>query len=106
MTNGGNAWEYPRGISKPCSRVEKAVREAIALLATITRGTKEMTLPPLGNAVNLDPGILAWHEIAGPHFSESRILALANAYEKATDWHKRTPPLTPDTTVPPIAVSR
>ena len=27
--------------------------------------------------------------IAGPHFSESRVLVLANAYEKATDWHKR-----------------
>jgi aspartyl-tRNA(Asn)/glutamyl-tRNA(Gln) amidotransferase subunit A len=40
--------------------------------------------------------------IAGPRFSESRVLALANAYEKATDWHKRTPPLTPETPVPPI----
>ena len=40
--------------------------------------------------------------IAGPHFSESRVLALANAYEKATDWHKRRPPLTPATPVPPI----
>jgi Asp-tRNA(Asn)/Glu-tRNA(Gln) amidotransferase A subunit family amidase len=200
--------------------VEKAVMEAIALLATITRGTKEMTLPPLGNAVNLEPEILAWHEqyfktqpdkysapvrrclavatatnaraedyiravwalqelrrrvdrsfsevdlvvlpttrvvappigellqrdanpkpgdslkdypsciffnvyglpavsvpcgfsktglpigltIAGPHFSESRILALADAYEKATDWHQRIPPLTPDTPVPQIDV--
>jgi aspartyl-tRNA(Asn)/glutamyl-tRNA(Gln) amidotransferase subunit A len=40
--------------------------------------------------------------IAGPHFSDSRVLALASAYEKATDWHKRRPPLTPDTPVPPI----
>ena len=40
--------------------------------------------------------------IAGPHFSETRVLALANAYEKVTDWHKRTPPLTPETPVPPI----
>jgi aspartyl-tRNA(Asn)/glutamyl-tRNA(Gln) amidotransferase subunit A len=201
--------------------VGKAVMEAIALLATITRGTKQMTLPPLGNAVHLEPEILAWHEqyfktqpdkysapvrrslavatatnaraedyiravwalqelrrrvdqsfsevdlvvlpttrvvappigellqrdanpkpgdslkdypsciffnvyglpaislpcgfskrglpigltIAGPHFSESRILALANAYEKATDWHHRIPPLTPDTPVPHISVS-
>ena len=201
--------------------VEKAVMEAIALLATITSGTKEMTLPPLGNAVNLEPEILAWHEqyfkvqpdkyrapvrrslaiatainaraedyiraqwalqelrrrvdnsfsevdlvvlpttrvvappigellqrdanpkpgdslkdypsciffnvyglpaisvpcgfsktglpvgltIAGPHFSESRVLALANAYEKATDWRRRIPPLTPDTPVPRISVS-
>jgi aspartyl-tRNA(Asn)/glutamyl-tRNA(Gln) amidotransferase subunit A len=40
--------------------------------------------------------------IAGPHLSESRVLALANAYEKATNWHERRPPLTPETPVPPI----
>lgn len=198
--------------------VEKAVMEAIDLLGTMTKGVKDMTLPPLGLAANLDSELLAWHEqffkahpdkymasvrrslteasaaniravdyihalwalqklrrtvddsftdvdlvvlpttrvvaptieellrrevntnpqdpetdfpdcvffdvyglpaisvpcgfssiglpigltIAGPHFSESRVLALANAYEKATNWHKRTPPLTPDTPVPPI----
>jgi aspartyl-tRNA(Asn)/glutamyl-tRNA(Gln) amidotransferase subunit A len=43
--------------------------------------------------------------IAGPHFSESRVLALAKAYEKATDWHRRITPLTPDTPVPHISVS-
>jgi aspartyl-tRNA(Asn)/glutamyl-tRNA(Gln) amidotransferase subunit A len=31
--------------------------------------------------------------IAGPRFSEGRILALAAAYEKATSWHKRLPPM-------------
>ena len=41
-------------------------------------------------------------EIAGPHFSESRILALAQGYERVTDWHKRKPNLTPDTSVPPL----
>jgi aspartyl-tRNA(Asn)/glutamyl-tRNA(Gln) amidotransferase subunit A len=40
--------------------------------------------------------------IAGPHFSESRVFALANAYEKATGWHKRVPPLDAGTPVPPI----
>jgi aspartyl-tRNA(Asn)/glutamyl-tRNA(Gln) amidotransferase subunit A len=38
--------------------------------------------------------------IAGPRFSESRVLALASAYEKATEWHKRQPPIRPDTPVP------
>jgi aspartyl-tRNA(Asn)/glutamyl-tRNA(Gln) amidotransferase subunit A len=33
--------------------------------------------------------------IAGPHFSESRVLAQAQAYQAATDWHTRRPPLTP-----------
>jgi len=31
--------------------------------------------------------------IAGPRFSEGTILALAKAYEGATDWHTRRPPL-------------
>jgi aspartyl-tRNA(Asn)/glutamyl-tRNA(Gln) amidotransferase subunit A len=41
--------------------------------------------------------------IAGPRFSEGKVLALAAAYERATEWHKRRPPLTPDTAVPPLA---
>src|SRR5215471_12568025 len=43
--------------------------------------------------------------IAGPRFSESRVLALASAYERATEWHKRRPPLEPSTPVPPLAVT-
>jgi aspartyl-tRNA(Asn)/glutamyl-tRNA(Gln) amidotransferase subunit A len=41
--------------------------------------------------------------IAGPRFSESRVLALAAAYERATEWHHRKPPLKPDMTVPALA---
>jgi aspartyl-tRNA(Asn)/glutamyl-tRNA(Gln) amidotransferase subunit A len=40
--------------------------------------------------------------IAGPRFGEGRILALAHAYEQATAWHTRKPPLNPRTPVPPI----
>jgi len=40
--------------------------------------------------------------IAGPHFSEGKILALAHAYEQETRWDTHRPPLTPDTPVPPI----
>lgn len=40
--------------------------------------------------------------IAGPHFSEGKVLALAYAYQQATDWHKRRPQLSPETFVPPI----
>jgi len=43
--------------------------------------------------------------IAGPRFSESRVLALANAYERATEWHSRRPPLKPDMPLPPLAVT-
>jgi len=40
--------------------------------------------------------------IAGPHFSEGKILALARAYEQECKWDLRRPPLKPDTPVPPI----
>ncbi len=40
--------------------------------------------------------------IAGPRFSEARVLALAAAYERATDWHTRRPALTPETIVPVV----
>jgi len=43
--------------------------------------------------------------IAGPRFSESRVLALAHAYERRTAWHSRKPPLQPSTAIPPLAVT-
>jgi hypothetical protein len=39
-------------------------------------------------------------------FTKSRILALSRAYEQATSWFSRRPPLHPDTQVPPVAVER
>jgi len=41
--------------------------------------------------------------LAGPRFSEGRLLALAHAYQQQTDFHKRRPPLTPDMKVPDLA---
>jgi aspartyl-tRNA(Asn)/glutamyl-tRNA(Gln) amidotransferase subunit A len=43
--------------------------------------------------------------IAGPRFSEGRVLALAHAFEQATEHHKRKPPIRPDTPVPPLAAT-
>jgi aspartyl-tRNA(Asn)/glutamyl-tRNA(Gln) amidotransferase subunit A len=40
--------------------------------------------------------------IAGPHFSEGKIMALAQAYEIETKWDTHRPALKPDTPVPPI----
>ncbi len=44
-------------------------------------------------------------QIAGPLFGESSVLALAHAYQQETDWHKRRPPLQPDTKVPALSKS-
>ena len=41
--------------------------------------------------------------LAGPRFSEGRLLALAHAYQQQTDFHQRRPPLTPNTQVPELA---
>jgi len=43
--------------------------------------------------------------IAGPRFSEGKVLALARAFEQATDFHARKPPIRPDTPVPPLAAT-
>jgi aspartyl-tRNA(Asn)/glutamyl-tRNA(Gln) amidotransferase subunit A len=43
--------------------------------------------------------------IAGPRFSESRVLALARAYESATEWHSQRPPLSPEMPVPALATT-
>ena len=40
--------------------------------------------------------------IAGPRFSEGRVLALAHAYEQATQWHSRKPILSPTMVIPPV----
>jgi aspartyl-tRNA(Asn)/glutamyl-tRNA(Gln) amidotransferase subunit A len=32
-------------------------------------------------------------QISGNHFAESTVLAVAHAYEQATEWHRRQPPL-------------
>jgi aspartyl-tRNA(Asn)/glutamyl-tRNA(Gln) amidotransferase subunit A len=49
-----------------------------------------------------DAGLPVGLMIAGPRFAEGRVLALARAFEQATEWHRRQPPLTPDTPVPAL----
>ncbi|MGA3188707.1 MAG: amidase [Bryobacteraceae bacterium] len=44
-------------------------------------------------------------QISGPRFGEVNVFALAHAYQEATEWHKRKPPLEPDTKVPTLSKS-
>jgi aspartyl-tRNA(Asn)/glutamyl-tRNA(Gln) amidotransferase subunit A len=64
-------------------------------------GIPAISIPCGFTASGLPIGLM----IAGPRFSEGRVLALARAYERATDWHKRKPPLQPDMPVPKLAVT-
>ena len=61
-------------------------------------GVPAISIPCGFSKVGMPIGLM----IAGPHFSESEVLALAYAFQQATDWHLRRPPLTPDMPVPPI----
>jgi aspartyl-tRNA(Asn)/glutamyl-tRNA(Gln) amidotransferase subunit A len=44
-------------------------------------------------------------QISGPRLGEVNVIALAYAYQEATEWHKRKPPLQPDTKVPVLSKS-
>lgn len=61
-------------------------------------GLPAISIPCGISSTGLPVGLM----IAGPHFSEGKIFALAQAYERETKWDLRRPPLTPDTPVPPI----
>ncbi len=43
---------------------------------------------PCGRLGHLPVGL----QLIGPHFAEDRLLALAEAFQRETDWHLRTPP--------------
>ena len=61
-------------------------------------GIPAISVPCGFTAAGLPVGLM----IAGPRFSESRVLALARAYEAAADWHSQWPPLKPDMPVPAL----
>jgi len=52
-------------------------------------GLPTISVPCGFNASGLPIGL----QISGDHLAESTVLALAHAYEQATDWHKRRPTL-------------
>ena len=61
-------------------------------------GIPALTLPCGFSKSGLPVGLM----IAGPHFAEGKVLALAYAFQQATDWHQRKPNLTPGMPVPPL----
>ena len=64
-------------------------------------GIPAISLPCGFTSTGLPVGLM----IAGPRFSEGKVLALAQAYEGATNWRERKPPLRPDMAVPALAVT-
>ena len=62
-------------------------------------GLPTMTIPCGISKSGLPVGL----QISGPNLQESRVIALAHAYQQATDWHKKAPPLQPDAKVPTLS---
>ena len=92
----------PRTINDTLSREEdpkpREPEEISNSSAFNTFGIPAVSIPCGFSASGLPIGLT----IAGPRFSEGKVLALAQAYEKATQWHARKPKLTPDMSVPPV----
>jgi len=95
-----------RILPPPLDELIKRAQEAKPINAVISSNTSPFNifgLPSLSIPCGYSKsGLPIGLMIAGPHFSEAKILALAQAYEHATEWHKRKPPLTPDTPVPAV----
>jgi aspartyl-tRNA(Asn)/glutamyl-tRNA(Gln) amidotransferase subunit A len=62
-------------------------------------GLPTITIPCGFSKTGLPVGM----QISGPNLAEVNVLALAHAYQQATEWHKRRPPLDPDTKVPTLS---
>jgi len=92
----------PRTIDDSLSREEDPKPREPEVVSNCTPfnifGLPAISIPCGFSPAGLPIGLM----IAGPRFSEGKVLALANAYEKATQWHTKTPLLTPDTPVPAI----
>jgi len=91
----------PRTVDATIDREEKDVPRNPELENTgqfNTYGIPAISVPCGFTSAGLPVGLM----IAGPRFSEGRVLALARADEQATEWHARRPALSPDTVVPAL----
>jgi aspartyl-tRNA(Asn)/glutamyl-tRNA(Gln) amidotransferase subunit A len=68
--------------------------EAAGVLTRYCRIFNLAGLPALVLPCGFTPaGLPIGLQIVGPAWAEARVLRLAGAYEAATDWHTRRPPL-------------
>jgi len=88
----------PTTPTTPMTIEEASGRQAPALgrdvLARNTRWFNVFGLPAISIPCGFTRGGLPIGlQIAGPRFAEGRVLAVAHAYQQATDWHTRRPAL-------------
>jgi len=69
------------------------VARAIGALTHCTRGINYLGLPGAAVPCGFDSaGLPVAFQLVGRPFAEASILSAANAYQRATDWHRRIPP--------------
>jgi aspartyl-tRNA(Asn)/glutamyl-tRNA(Gln) amidotransferase subunit A len=56
-----------------------------------TIGANLAGLPAISVPCGFVAGLPVGLQIVGPHFSEARVLAVAHAFQRASDWHTRMP---------------
>jgi len=73
------------------SKVDDPV--AMYLSDVYTTGASLAGLPGLSLPCGFDAGLPVGLQMLAPHFEEQRLLDTAHAYQQATDWHRKTPPV-------------
>lgn len=77
-------------MADPPFKIEEGLKRNVSARNTLPfdeYGIPVISIPCGLTSAGLPVGL----QIAGPHWSEPAILALAHAYEQATDWHTRHP---------------
>ena len=81
-------------IGEPEVRVGETVEPALSLLARLTRPFNVCGVPTISVPCGFtSSGMPIGLQLAGRLFDEATVLRVAHAYEQATDWHTRRPPI-------------
>ena len=74
-----------------------AVMRAIGRVTHATRGINYLGLPAISVPAGLSAaGLPLAFQLVGRPFDEARLLKVADAFQRETDWHRRRPPLPPE----------
>jgi len=77
----------------PAFRIGDKVDDPITMYLNdiYTIGANLAGLPALSTPCGLVDGLPVGLQVIGPHFAEARVLGVAHAYQRETDWHRRAP---------------